>query len=323
MAGTAVTTNTQIFKRHSEKPVLQPSDWPYPVNTVFNPGVATLKDGSTLLLCRVETHTGLSHLTAARSRNGIDGWEIDPEPTLIADPERWPQERWGVEDARITFVPELNQYLICYTAYSASGACLALASTRDFKRFERLGTTLPPENKDAAILPRRVNGRWVLVHRPLGESSGDIWLCHSPDLRHWGDHRVVLQARGRGYWDSKKIGLGPPLIETDEGWIMIFHGARMSARGAIYRVGLALLDRDQPHRVIKRCDEWVFGPETADERGGDVNNVVFPTGFTIDPDDGDIVRIYYGIADTSIGLATARISQMLDLLASRNVASIG
>ena len=308
------STTGQLFKRHHAEPVLSPADWPYEVNTVFNPGVATLADGSTLLLARVETRTGLSHLTAARSRDGMTDWKVDSEPTLLPAPEHWPQEQWGVEDARITFIPERNEYFICYTAYSRSGAALATATTRDFKNFKRLAVALPPDNKDAAVLPRRVNGRWVMFHRPLSEMSGDIWMCHSPDLEYWGDHRRVLQTRGRGFWDSKKVGLGPPLIDTDEGWIMIYHGARESARGAIYRVGMALLDRDQPHKVLRRSDHWVFGPETANDRSGDINNVVFPTGFTIDPEDDDVVRIYYGIADTSIGLVTARISDMLEHL---------
>ena len=118
--------HSPLFQRHNRNPILSAADWPYQINTVFNPGAILLKDGTTLLLCRVEDRRGLSHLTAARSSNGVDGWVIDPQPTLPADPEHYPEELWGVEDPRITYVPELDQYMIAYTAFSRGGAGVAL-----------------------------------------------------------------------------------------------------------------------------------------------------------------------------------------------------
>src|SRR5438105_9028218 len=110
-----------LFRRHAGNPILTAADWPYPAHTVFNPAATLLQDGTTLLLCRVEDRRGHSHLCAARSLNGVDGWRVDTEPTLYPEPERWPEELWGVEDPRITYVPELERYAVVYTSYSVGG----------------------------------------------------------------------------------------------------------------------------------------------------------------------------------------------------------
>lgn len=299
-----------LFHRHSSNPILSRADWPYPINTVFNPGVARLADGTTLLLCRVEDLRGHSHLCAARSRNGVDDWQIDPEPTLLPDPAQYPEEVFGVEDPRITYVPEHEVYYVAYTAFSRYGPGVSLARTKDFHDFERLGAIMPPEDKDAALLPRRIGGKWALIHRPIGPSGAHIWISYSPDLEYWGHQRLMLEAREGAWWDANKIGLSGPLIETPEGWLMIYHGVRPTASGALYRLGLALFDLEQPERCLLRGDEWVFAPEAAYERTGDVNNVVFPCGHTIG-DDGDTLSLYYGAADSSIALATASVRMVL------------
>src|SRR6201993_1325665 len=126
-----------LLHRHPSNPILTSRDWPYAINSVFNAGATLLEDGSTLLLCRVEDRRGLSHLCAARSRNGVDGWQIDTEPTLMSEPKNYPEEMWGIEDPRITFVPELQQYVVTYTSYSRGGPGVSLALTKDFRTFER------------------------------------------------------------------------------------------------------------------------------------------------------------------------------------------
>lgn len=303
----------ELFRRHKLNPILTEKDWPYPVHRVFNPGATLLSDGTTLLLCRVEDRRGHSHLCAARSANGVDGWRIDPHPTLAPDPERYPEEQWGIEDPRITYIPELEKYAILYTAYSHSGPGVALALTKDFHEFERLGMILPPEDKDAALFPRRVDGSWALIHRPVSVRGAHMWMSYSPDLRHWGSHKVMLEARLGGWWDAKKIGLSPPPIETALGWLVIYHGVRMTAAGCLYRLGLALFDLHTPERCLRRGDEWVFGPEETYETRGDVDNVVFPCGYTLAPD-GDTLNLYYGGADSSIALATASVRALLEWL---------
>ena len=302
-----------LFERHRGNPLLTAADWPYPINTVFNAGATLLADGSTLLLCRVEDRRGHSHLSAARSRNGVDGWLVDPQPTLVPDIEKHPEEIWGIEDPRITFVPELKKYAITYTSYSRGGPGVSLAFTEDFHKFERFGVIMTPEDKDAALFPHRVGGNWALIHRPVTTFGAHIWISYSPDLRHWGSHKMILQARRGAWWDANKIGLSPPLIETPKGWLMIYHGVRHTPSGCLYRLGLALFDLHTPEKCVLRGDKWVFGPEEPYEREGDVGNVVFPCGYTVAPD-GDTVHLYYGAADTCIALATGSIRHLLDWL---------
>ncbi len=305
---------TDLFRRAEENPILTASDWPYQVNSVFNPGASRLADGQTLLLARVEDRTGLSHLTAARSQDGLTNWQIDPQPTLAPDPKNYPEEEWGVEDARIVYLAELEQYAVTYTAYSARGPLVSLALTRDFKTFERRGMIMPPEDKNAAFFPRRIGGEWALIHRPvMPGSTADIHLSFSPDLQQWGDSTVLMASRRGNWWDANKIGLCSPPIETTEGWLIIYHGVRVSGAGVIYRVGLALLDLEDPTRIIRRGDEWVMSPREEYEIIGDVGYVVFPCGQVVDELTGEI-RLYYGAADISIALARGNVSEILDWL---------
>lgn len=299
-----------LLVRHPANPILRAADWPYPAHTVFNAGATLLRDGTTLLLCRVEDRRGHSHLCAARSANGLDGWVIDKQPTLLPDPERYPEELWGIEDPRITFVDELGRYAIAYTAYSKSGPGVALALTEDFRSFERYGLVMQPDDKDAALLPRRIDGLFALIHRPMYDSGAHVWISYSPDLRNWGGHKLLLRARKGAWWDANKVGLSPPLIETRRGWLMLYHGVRHTAAGCLYRLGLALFDLAQPEQCLARGDSWIFGPEEPYERSGDVGNVTFPCGYTVGAD-GDSLRIYYGAADTSVALATASIAGLL------------
>ena len=307
---------SELFRRHKLNPILSASDWPYPINSVFNAGAAILKDGTTILLCRVEEKTGLSHLSAARSANGIDGWVIDKKPTLMHDPENFPEEIWGIEDPRITYIPELKKYAIVYTAYTYDGPGVSLAFTEDFRTFERYGLIMSPEDKDATLLPHRIGDYWALIHRPVSSPRAHIWISYSPDLRHWGSHKVILEARRGGWWDATKIGLSSPLIETTRGWLMIYHGVKLNASGCIYRLGLALFDLKSPEICIKRGNEWIFGPIEPYEVVGDVSKVVFPCGYTIAPD-GDTINLYYGAADTSMALATGSITECLAWLDSQ------
>ena len=302
-----------LLTRHAGNPILTAADWPYPVHTVFNAGATRLRDGTTLLLCRVEDRRGLSHLCAARSRNGIDNWVIDPSPTLLPEPDRYPEELWGIEDPRITFVDELGKYVVAYTAYSRGGPGVALALTEDFREFERCGLIMQPDDKDAALLPRRINGSFALLHRPVTDRGAHIWMSYSPDLHNWGGHKLVLPARLGAWWDANRVGLSPPLIETPRGWLMLYHGVKRTSAGCLYRVGLALLDLETPEQCLLRGDCWIFGPETWYERAGDVGYVTFPCGATIG-DDGDTLNVYYGAADTSIALATTSIQSLLGWL---------
>ena len=310
---------TEFFRRHERNPILTCADWPYPANSVFNAGATLLPSGETLLLVRVEDRRGISHLTVARSADGVTSWQIDNPPTFLPDPEHYPEEVWGIEDPRITWIPELESYAIAYTSYSTSGPLVSLAMTKDFRTFQRKGAVMPPDDKDAALFPRRFNGRWALLHRPIANyptSRANIWLSFSPDLHHWGDHCVVLEARRGAWWDANKIGLSPPPIETPEGWLIIYHGVRVTPAGCLYRLGLALLDLEKPCTALWRGDEWIFGPHESYEQVGDVGDVVFPCGVVHDPVSNDL-RIYYGAADTSVALATSNVNDLLYWLKSK------
>ncbi len=301
------------FARFADNPILTARDIPYPANSVFNAGVAEI-NGETLLLLRVEDRRGHSHLTVARSRDGFTDWRVDRSPTLPADPEAHPEELWGIEDPRICRMEGEDRYIIAFTAYSKEGPLVSLAVTRDFLHFERLGPVMPPDNKDASLFPVRFGDRYAMLHRPgaAGEALGShIWLSYSPDLKHWGDHQIIVCARQGAWWDANKIGLSPPPLRTAEGWLVMYHGVRVTVSGGIYRLGLALLDLDDPAKVLLRGDEWVFSPKESYERGGDVRDVVFPCGWIVE---GDDLRLYYGAADTTIAVATARVSGLLTWL---------
>jgi beta-1,4-mannooligosaccharide/beta-1,4-mannosyl-N-acetylglucosamine phosphorylase len=303
----------ELFTRCPDNPILSVENWPYAANSVFNAAAAEVK-GKIILLARVEDFRGISHLTAARSDNGISNWQIDKEPTLRPEPKKYPEEIWGIEDPRITRLEELKKWAICYTAYSKGGPMVSLATTEDFKTFKRIGPVMPPEDKDAALFPVKFKGLWAMLHRPVPNMTlcgAHIWISFSPNLKHWGEHREIIQARDGGWWDASKIGLCAPPMETKEGWLILYHGVRMTASGSIYRLGLALLDLEDPTRVIRRSDEWVFGPKAHYEREGDVDDVVFPCGWI---KKGNKIFMYYGAADSRMCLATADFDEVVEFI---------
>ncbi|MCG9968846.1 glycosidase [Pelotomaculum terephthalicicum JT] len=311
--------NGELFHRYSGNPIVTADDWPYPVNSVFNPGAVKLPSGETVLLARVESRRGVSFLNVIRSDDGLTGWHIDPNPALVPEPDIFPEEMWGIEDPRIIYVPELEQYAITYTAFSTSGPLVSMAMTKDFVTFEKIGNITLPHDKDACIFPRRIGGNWLLVHRPETAHAIDIyagshiWLSYSNNLKTWTSTTPLIKARMGSWWDANKIGLSTPPIETKEGWLLFYHGVRNTAAGCIYRIGVALLDLENPKRIISRSKEWIFGPKASYELVGDVNNVVFPCGYTLNEKTGEL-RLYYGAADTSIAVAIGNISQILDWL---------
>jgi predicted GH43/DUF377 family glycosyl hydrolase len=277
----------------------------------MNAGATRVGD-ETVLLCRVEDRRGFSHLTCARSRDGASNWVVDERPALAYDGTR-PEEEWGLEDPRITYVEELGHWIIAYTAFGPAGPGVSLAWTEDFRTFERLGPVMTPHDKNAVLLPRRIGGDWVLFHRPTSVEGADVWLSRSSDLRSWRSPERVLSRRRGGWWDSARIGMGPPPLETEDGWLVVYHGVRDTVAGGLYRAGLALLDREDPSVVLRRSEEWVLGPSADYEVTGDVPNVVFPCGLVHD-EATDRLFLYYGAADTRVGLATASRSDVLGWL---------
>jgi len=296
-----------LFKRHPGNPLITIHNVPGRAAAVYNPGVAQVGD-ETVLLLRVEDRRGMSHLRVARSKDGEHGWRVAPEPLLEEGLPEWPHEEWGCEDARVTRIGE-SEWVMAYTAYSRFGAAVALATTTDFEAAERLGVVMPPNNKDATVLPEQVDDEWMVLHRPAPGGQEHIWYATSPDLTHWANHGCVMLERGGPWWDGLRIGMGAVPIRTDRGWLLIYHGVKEVLRREIYRLGLALLDLNNPRKLLARTTEWVFGPREDYERYGQAPNVVYTCGALVK---GDEVWMYYGAADTSVCLAKARLSDLVE-----------
>ncbi len=306
------TVSPSVFARYANNPILTSAHWPDTVNVAFNPSAAMVGD-TTVLLVRVEDRRGLSHLHVVRSHDGFTDWRIDPLPAM-SPIDGDSNASWGFEDARSVWVDELDRFVITCTAYGPAGPAVHLALTKDFDEFEHLGIVMPPEDKNASLFPRRINGSWVLLHRPvtITGNTADVWLSRSSDLASWRAPEAVMSCRPGGWWDSARIGMGPPPIETEAGWLVLYHGVKQTVSGAIYRVGAALLDLERPNVVLRRTAHWLMSPEAAYERVGDVTNVVFPCGATVTPK-GEL-RLYYGAADTTVCVATSTVAALLDVL---------
>lgn len=248
--------------------------------------------------------TTLSHLRLASSQDGVH-FQVEPKPALEG---QGALETFGIEDCRVTLLDE--RFYLTYTAVSADGFGVGLASTSDLQSYDRTGMILPPPNKDCVLFPERVGGQYLVLHRPVAAELGGkyMWLASSPDLIHWGQHRCVLRTRP-GMWDSAKIGAGPPPFRIAEGWLEIYHGADENDR---YCLGGVLLDADNPSRVLARSRDPIMEPLADYELGGFYGNVVFASGQVVD---ADRLTIYYGAADTIVCGATFSIRAIVNSLA--------
>jgi len=295
-----------LLHRWEGNPAITVDDLPFRANTVFNGTPIETPDGVYLLL-RIEGQHGYSLFALARSRDGLH-FEVDPKPVMVPA-RKGPfavHETAGIEDPRVTVLEGT-----CYVVYTAVGPCgprIALAKTEDYVHYERVAVISEPGNKDGILFPRKIGGRYARLDRPIGLGRGSIWVSYSPDLIHWGDAEVVLPPRG-GYWDDYRVGASATPIETEQGWLEIYHGVKMTDSGPIYRTGVALLDLEDPSKVIQRGDSPILAPREDYERIGDVPNVCFACGAVIHTEDD--VRIYYGAADTSICIATCTMEQLL------------
>ena len=264
---------------------------------VSDPRVVTA-DGRTWL-------TSISHLRVARSTDGIH-FDVEPEPALSPATA---YESYGIEDPRITRLG--GTYWVNYTAVSSYGIATALASTTDFRTFERHGVIFPPPNRDVTIFPKKIGGRYAALHRPMPAGIGEpaIWVARSSDLLAWGGHRLVAAARA-GRWDDAKVGGGAVPFRVRSGgrdtWLAVYHGVTRSPPA--YSLGALLLDARDPARVIARSPEPILRPEASYEREGFFGGVVFTCGVLAE---GDLVRIYYGAADGVTAVADLSLDEIL------------
>jgi predicted GH43/DUF377 family glycosyl hydrolase len=299
-----------LFCRSNANPILTARDLPFRALAVLNPGAVEV-DGQVLLLLRVEDVRGYSRIHVARSDDGETDWQIDEEPLLDYGLPEWRYEKWGCEDARVVRMDEDDCWYISYVAYSAVGPAVGLARTTDFKTAQRISLLGTTNDKDGVLFPAKFDGRYAIYHRPVTGGRQHIWSAYSPDLIHWGEPHCVLREGDGPSWDGLKVGAGPPPMLTDRGWLVLYHGVKEYGGTLSYRVGAALIDRDDPHVVLARSRGSLFHPEADYEVAGHVANVVFPTGTILR--DGQ-VWMYYGAADTYVCLARAPLQDVLDLL---------
>ncbi len=298
-----------LITRHKNNPILTKKDVPYEVATVHNAGV-TKFNGQYLMLFRSHRHNGRSILGLARSGDGFD-FRVDPEPFMV--PARTglfaEYEEYGIEDPRITFME--GEYIITYSAYSRHGVRIGLAKTRDWVSVERFSLITEADYRNVVIFPERFNGLYARLDRPHSEiSPWSVWISYSPDLRYWGESKIIMKPV-QYHWDEMKIGPGAPPIKTDRGWLNIYHGVFPTMDGSVYRLGVALHDLEDPSNIIGVGDNWILQPEEPYELSGYVHNVVFTCGAV--PEEDGTVKIYWGGADTVMCTGTASINELVDM----------
>ena len=272
-------------------------------NSVFNSAIVPYQGGfAGVFRCDSQ---GLSmDLYAGFSKDGLH-WQINKDPIQFtgADPEILKREyRY---DARVCFIED-RYYITWCNGYH--GPTIGIGYTFDFETFYQLENAFLPYNRNGVLFPRKIGGMYAMLSRPSDTTHtrfGDVFCSVSPDLTFWGKHRFVMGTyKGdASAWQSTKIGPGPSPIETDEGWLLFYHGVLNTCNGFVYRMGAALLDKDEPWKVKYRSRFYLLAPEELYECVGDVPNVVFPCAALTDGDTGRIA-IYYGCADTVTGLCS-------------------
>ncbi|MGQ9554379.1 MAG: glycoside hydrolase family 130 protein [Anaerolineae bacterium] len=281
---------TPIFidlTRYPGNPVLEPKpEHRWEARSVFNAAVIRAS-GLYHMYYRAVDPSLISSIGYAVSTDGLRWLRLDAP---ILTPQE-PFEERGVEDPRVTQLE--GNYYLAYTGYSKQGTRVGLARSSNLISWERMGIILPDENnKDVALFPERVRGRYALLHR----RPPHIWIAYSDDLIHWNSHQILMRTRP-GKWDSWRIGAGGPPIYNEYGWILIYHGVD---ERRTYRLGIAVLDLDDPTRIIYRQDTPILEPAEGWELYGDVPNVVFSCGQVEANSD---IFVYYGAADSVIGVA--------------------
>jgi beta-1,4-mannooligosaccharide/beta-1,4-mannosyl-N-acetylglucosamine phosphorylase len=300
-----------VVWRHSGNPVIGRRPLP-DVLGIYNSAVVAFGDGFAGVF-RVEDRTRFPRLHMGWSDDGLQ-WHIEPAPVKFANrPDDGMDVSDYAYDPRVVKIED--KYYISWCG-GHNGPTISMAVTTDFQKFTRLENAFLPHNRNGVLFPRRIDGKFFMLSRPSDNGHtpfGDIYLSQSPDLVHWGVHRKVM-ARGGDeqgiWWQRTKIGAGPVPIETDDGWLMIYHGVLDTCNGFVYHMGAALLDLDEPWRVTHRCRNILLAPEADYEVFGHVPNVVFPVAALCEPET-DRLAIYYGAADTVTCLSYARLSELV------------
>jgi len=290
--------------RYEGNPIVRGSQVPG-IKTIYNSAAVPFENRFAGVF-RCDTTSGMYTLYSGFSDDGFN-WKISPEPIRFEG--GLPFE--SGYDPRVCKVD--GEYILTWCNSYEGCPTIGIAKTTDFVHFRMLENAFLPFNRNGVLFPRRINGQYVMLSRPSDNAHtrfGDIFLSHSNDLTYWGKHRLVMKTLPGG-WQRMKIGAGPTPIETDEGWLLIYHGVMDTCNGFIYSFGAALLALDEPWKVIARNNACLLHPEMNYERVGDVPNVLFPCSCLADSATGRIA-IYYGAADTCLGLAFTHIDAIID-----------
>ena len=298
--------------RYSENPIIGRN----PVKEVariFNSAVMPYGD-EFIGVFRGEQTNGIPYIYLGRSKDAIH-WNFEENKIDFVDEEGKPFMPRYAYDPRLVKVEDTYYIIWCQDFY---GAAIGMAKTTDFKTFTRIENPFLPFNRNAVLFPRKINGNFMLLSRPSDSGHtpfGDIFVSFSKDMEFWGRHRHVMSPipGDESAWQCTKVGPGPIPIKTDEGWLLIYHGVITTCNGFVYRMGAALLDLEQPWKVLARSKEYVLAPHEYYECVGDVPNVVFPCAALADADTGRIT-IYYGCADTVTGMAFTTVDEILDYI---------
>lgn len=303
---------TDVVWRYTGNPII-PRDLIPSSNSIFNSAVVPYNGGfAGVFRCddkrrHMQLHTG-------RSKDGVN-WEIEDEPIeFTCDIPEIARFQYGY-DPRVCWFED-RYYVTWCNGYH--GPTIGIAWTRDFEQYHQTENAFLPYNRNGVLFPRKIKGKYYMLSRPSDRGHtpfGDIYLSQSPDLVHWGCHRFVMSPIGG--WQSTKVGPGPVPIETTEGWLLIYHGVLTSCNGFVYSAGAALLDIEEPWKVMCRTAPYIMSPRTLYECVGDTPNVVFPCAALCDAPSGRIA-IYYGGADTVVGLAFAQVDELIEFTRSNS-----
>ncbi|HZJ57587.1 MAG TPA: glycoside hydrolase family 130 protein [Clostridia bacterium] len=297
-----------VMWRYSGNPVI-PRDLIPSSNSIFNSAVVPF-EGEFAGVFRCDDKRRVMQIHTGRSKDAIN-WELENDPiSFICDDPEIGNFVYGY-DPRVCKIDD-RYYVTWCNGYH--GPTIGVAYTYDFKEYYQLENAFLPFNRNGVMFPRKINGNFAMLSRPSDNGHtpfGDIFYSESPDMTYWGKHRHVM-ATSEG-WQATKIGAGPIPIETTEGWLMIYHGVLTSCNGFVYSVGAALLDIDEPWKVLYRTEPYILSPQTLYECVGDVPNVAFPCAALADSETGRIA-MYYGGADTVTCVAFTQVDLLIDYI---------
>ena len=300
--------------RYSENPIITNKS-KEGAGLICNSAVVPFEDGFAAVL-RCDDKSMASNIYFGRSKDGIN-FEINdeaiPTKSCVGNGER---QFVSAYDPRITYID--GKYYVTW-CNSYHGPTIGVGYTTDFCNFTQLENAFLPYNRNGVLFPRKINGNYAMLSRPSDKGHtpfGDIFYSESPDMHFWGNHRWMLEPQGGWCW--KKTGPGPTPIETEEGWLIIYHGVCMSCSGFIYSMSAVITDINEPWRVKYRAKDYAMRPEEVYEVAGHVPNVVFPCANIVDAETGRIA-IYYGAADTCVGLAFTTVDELTEFIKKTDI----